>query len=199
MKSLTVFLLLIFSVMSVQAKQHQHSKGTSVMFPPTRESLLQQNLKINQMALERIADEHRLAELVNDGTLVALPNDGAVKIAPSLPSNRRYALPMVRDLVSDLASAYYAEFGLPLQLDSAVRPKSVQKKLRRRNKSAAPVDGEAASSHEAGTTVDFSRRMSKKQTNWLEWRLLYYYGRGLVLVEEEKHCFHVMTVKEISE
>lgn len=151
------------------------------------------------MGLERIVDEHRLAELVADGTLVALLPNSAVVIAPSLPPNRRYVLPMARDLVQNLASAYYAEFGLPLQIDSAVRSKDVQRKLRHRNKSAAPVDGEVASSHEAGTTVDFSRRMTKRQLKWLEWRLLYYYGRNLVLVEEEKHCVHVMATKEISE
>ncbi len=160
---------------------------------------MEQNQKIKLMGLERIKDEHRLAELVNDGTLVALPNSAAMRIAPSLPSNRRYVLPMVRDLVANLASAYYAEFGLPLQASSAVRPKSVQKRLRRWNKSAAPVDGEDASSHEAGTTVDLSRRMTKRQLRWLEWRLLYYFGRGLVLVEEEKHCIHIMTVKGLNE
>lgn len=187
-------LLLIFSAMFAQAKQRHSSKLT--VFPPTKECLVQQNLKINQMGLERIIDEHRLAELVNSGKLVALLPSAAIDIAPSLPPNRRYVLPMTRDLVLSLASAYHAEFGLPLQIDSAVRPKSVQRKLRRWNKSAAPVDGEAASSHEAGTTVDLSRRMTKRQLRWLEWRLLYYYGCGLVLVEEEKHCIHLMVTKE---
>jgi Family of unknown function (DUF5715) len=154
---------------------------------------------INQMGLERIKDEHRLSELVKDGALVALPNDGTVRIAPSLPSNRRYTLPMTHDFIVKLASEYHAEFGLPLQVNSAVRPVTVQQWLRRHNASAAPIHGDVASSHEAGCTVDLERvRMTRQQRFWLEVRLLQYEALGLVLVEEERNCFHVMvTSKEI--
>lgn len=150
------------------------------------------------MGLERIGDERRLSYLVETEVLVALPGNDAVVIAPSLPSNRRYVLPMTRDFLVKLASEYYAEFHLPLQVDSAVRSRDVQRRLRRFNRCAAPVDGETASSHETGATIDLSRHMTKQQTKWLEWRLLYdCYARGLVIVEEERHCFHIMVVREI--
>lgn len=148
------------------------------------------------MGLERIEDETELSSLVKAEVLVALPNTDAVRIAPSLPANRRYVLPMVTPFLVKLASEYYAEFHQPLMVDSAVRSREVQRKLRRHNRSAAPIHGEAASSHEAGCTVDLSRRMTKKQTRWLESKLTYYSGIGWVIVEEERRCFHIMVTEE---
>ncbi len=169
-----------------------------VLLPPSRQSLLQQNQMINQMGLERIADERRLSSLVEAGTLVALPTTDAMKIAPSLPANRRYVLAEVNSFLVRLASEYYAEFHQPLVVNSAVRPVTVQKWLRRHNASAAPVHGDTASSHEAGCTVDLSRRLTKQQTRWLEWRLVYYaQAMQVVIVEEERHCFHIMVTEEI--
>jgi Family of unknown function (DUF5715) len=189
-----VFVLWLLLCWNAEAKT-KHFSSCATLLCPTHTSLLLQNQKIKQMGLERISNERRLLELVEDGTLVALPNTDAVIIAPSLPSNRRYVLPMTRDFLQALASEYYAEFHLPLQVNSAVRTKDVQRKLRRYNRCAAPVDGEYASSHETGATIDLSRRLTKQQLRWLEWRLLYYYGRNKVLVEEERHCFHIMVVE----
>src|ERR1700678_3332733 len=198
MRKCMVFVLWLLLCCSDQAKR-KHSASYATLLPPNRESLLRQNQMINQMGLERIKDEHRLSELVKDGTLVALPNNDAAGIAPSLPSNRLYVLPIALDFIEKLASEYYAEFHLPLQVDSAVRPRDVQERLRRHNPSAAPIDGEAASSHEAGCTVDLERtRLTRKQRFWLEVRLLQFEALGYVLVEEERNCFHVMVIsKEI--
>jgi hypothetical protein len=150
------------------------------------------------MALQRFQNEQEVKVAVQDGVLLALPIDDAVKIAPSLPSNRRYVLPMVNSFLVKLASEYYAEFHQPLVVDSAVRPVTVQKWLRRHNASAAPIHGETASSHMAGCTIDLSRKMTKRQTQWLEMRLAYYMlARQAVLVEEESKCFHIMVTREI--
>jgi hypothetical protein len=76
-------------------------------------------------------------------------------------------------------------------VDSAVRPATVQKKLRRWNRNAAPWDGERASSHERGTTIDISRNLTKTEYRWLVFQLLYYRAVGVVMVIEEKACFHI--------
>ena len=190
-----LFVLLLLLCCNAETKR-KHYKSLSIL-QPSHQSLLLQNETINKMGLERIGDERRLSYLVETERLVALPITDAVKIAPSLPSNRRYALPLVTSFLGKLASEYYAEFHQPLMVDSAVRPMTVQKKLRRRNASAAPVQGETASSHMAGCTIDLSRRMTKRQTRWIEWRLAYYVLQQSVLVEEERHCFHIMVTKEI--
>jgi len=71
----------------------------------------------------------------------------------------------------------------------------VQKKLRRHNRNAAPAEGDTASSHLAGLTVDLQRRgMSKEQVHFVERYLFYLRALGLVEPEEERRqwVFHVM-------
>jgi len=186
------FLLLMFLSGFAEGKRHRNSKPYFAALPPSHASLLLQNQMVNRMGLVRIGDEQELKRMVERRELIALPESDAVKIASSLPRNRRYVLPITRDFLLTLAQQYYAEFHLPLQVDSAVRPKDVQRKLRRRNASAAPVDGETASVHETGAAIDLSRKMTKAQTQWLEQRLLPYAYLGYVIVEDERHCFHVV-------
>ncbi len=76
-----------------------------------------------------------------------------------------------------------------------MRTVKVQKKLRRRNRNAAPAEGETASSHLAGITVDLQRRgMTRQQISFVESYLFYLKALGLVEPEEERRhwCFHVM-------
>lgn len=200
-KSLGILMALLLGLSSVAgyAKTSRHSAKHKpfAVLAPSRASLLLQNEMINTMGLERIGDERRLSYLVETERLVALPNSNTVRIAPSLPSNRRYVLPMVNSFLVKLASEYYAEFHQPLIVDSAVRSVTVQKWLRRHNASAAPIHGDTASSHEAGTTIDLSRRMTRQQTKWMEWRLFYYQeALKMVLVEEERNCYHIMVIRE---
>jgi Family of unknown function (DUF5715) len=80
-------------------------------------------------------------------------------------------------------------------VNSAVRTVKIQKKLRRHNRNAAPADGDTASSHLAGVTVDLQRRgMNKDQIRWMEHYLFYMKALGLVEPEEERHqwVFHIM-------
>ena len=152
MRNYLLFVLLLLLCCNAEAKR-KHSKSCATLLCPSRQSLLLQNEMINQMGLVRIGDERELSRMVERRELVALPNDDAVRIASSLPANRRYVLPMVNSFLVKLASEYYAEFHQPLTVDSAVRPVTVQKWLRRHNASAAPIHGETASSHEAGATI----------------------------------------------
>jgi hypothetical protein len=177
------------------AQASSHRKCTSTLCP-SRESLIRQNLAIKQMGLEQIQNEFELSCLVKAGILVALPNSRAVQIAPSLPANRRYALPRTVFFLLSLSEAYRQQFGKPLTVDSAVRPKSVQERLRRTNYAAAPVDGDTASSHEAGTTFDLSKKMTRAQLQWLRNILSMYQAYNVVIVEEERGCLHIMVIGE---
>jgi D-alanyl-D-alanine dipeptidase len=127
---------------------------------------------------------------------MALPVNRTLIVSEALPPSRRYVLPRVNGFLRELAEGFYDEFGVPLMVDSAVRPVTVQRRLRRINRNAAPIHGEAASSHEAGCTIDIARhRLTRAQLHWLELRLAYYqFARQLILVEEERSCFHVMVV-----
>jgi hypothetical protein len=165
------------------------------MFRPSHESLLIQNAEINRLELPRIQDETELEALKADGSLVPIIPGESLRIEPSLDPSRRFSRPWTRDFVVDLSQAYYNRFHEQIQLNSAVRTVKVQKKLRRHNRNAAPADGDTASSHLAGVTVDLQRRgMNKQQIQWMEHYLFYMKALGLVEPEEERRhwCFHIM-------
>lgn len=156
---------------------------------------MQQNAEVDRLSLPRFYDDDDLADAIRRGDLVPLPLNSALIVDPRLDPDRRYTRPWTAQFLTDLSNDFYARFHEPIMVDSAVRTVLVQKKLRRHNRNAAPYEGETASSHLAGLTIDLARkRMTKAEVRWIELRLLYYYGRGWVIVEEEFHqlCFHIM-------
>jgi len=165
------------------------------LFRPSHDSLLRQNEEIDRLELPRIVDDAQLEQLKAAHELVPIEASESLKIEPSLDRSRRYCRPWTLDFVQDLADVYYARFHQQIQLNSAVRTVKVQKKLRRRNRNAAPAEGETASSHLAGITVDLQRRgMTKEQIQFVEYYLFYLRALNLVEPEEERRhwCFHVM-------
>ena len=165
------------------------------LFRPTHDSLLRQNDEIDRLDLPRIQDDDELEALKASRELVPIETSETLRIDPRLDPSRRYCRPWTRDFVADLAAVYYSQFHDQIQLNSAVRTVKVQKKLRRHNRNAAPVDGDTASSHLAGITVDIQRRgMTKDEIRFVEHRLFYLNALGLVEPEEERHqwVFHIM-------
>jgi hypothetical protein len=165
------------------------------MFRPSHDSLLRQNEEINRLELPRIQDDAELEALKASGALVPIEESESLKIERSLDPSRRYCRPWTRDFVADLSEVYYRQFHDQIQVNSAVRTVKVQKKLRRRNRNAAPAEGDTASSHLAGVTVDLQRRgLTKEEIRFVERYLFYLKELGLVEPEEERRhwCFHVM-------
>ncbi|HEY3972384.1 MAG TPA: DUF5715 family protein [Candidatus Sulfotelmatobacter sp.] len=176
---------------------HKHFRWLrwNPMFRPSHESLLIQNAEINRLDLPRIQNETELEALKADGSLLEIRSGEMLRFDPRLDPTRRYCRPWTLDFVNDLSQAYYNRFHEQIQVNSAVRTVQVQKKLRRHNRNAAPADGDTASSHLAGVTVDLQRRgLSKDQIHWMEHYLFYMKALGLVEPEEERRhwCFHIM-------
>src|SRR5512146_763236 len=168
----------------------------------SHESLIRQNEEIDRLELPRIQNDIELNQLIDQGALVEISEEPGLHIAGNLKPNRRYSKAWTRDFVEDLGQAYYEEFGSQIQLTSAVRTVDQQKKLRRRNRNAAPIEGDTASSHLAGLTVDLGKRgLTKKQHLWLENYLAKLRELGLVEVAEERRqaCFHVMVSERYSD
>jgi hypothetical protein len=192
-----------FAVHSVaHHRRHLHWLRWNPMFRPSHESLLIQNAEIDRLELPRIQDETELEALKADGSLLEIVPSQSLKIEPSLDPSRRYCRPWTLQFVDDLSQSYYDRFHQQIQVNSAVRTVKVQKKLRRHNRNAAPADGDTASSHLAGVTVDLQRRgMSKEQIRWMEHYLFYMKALGLVEPEEERGhwCFHIMVSGHYSE
>lgn len=165
------------------------------MFRPSHESLLLQNAEVDRLELPRIQDDDELEALKATGALQPIIAGEALRFDPRLDPSRRYCRPWTRDFVQDLSQAYYQRFHDQIQVNSAVRTVKVQKKLRRHNRNAAPAEGDTASSHLAGLTVDLQRRgMTPEQIHWMEHYLFYMKALGLVEPEEERHqwVFHIM-------
>ncbi|MGC2476305.1 MAG: DUF5715 family protein, partial [Candidatus Sulfotelmatobacter sp.] len=183
------------AVLQKSHHRHFHWLRWNPLFRPSHESLLLQNAEVDRMNLPRIQDDTELEALKADGSLVAIIPHESLRIEPSLDPSRRFCRPWTLDFVNDLSQAYYNRFHQQIQLNSAVRTVKVQRKLRRHNRNAAPYEGETASSHLAGLTVDLQRRgMSKDQIHWMERYLFYMKSVGLVEPEEERRhwCFHIM-------
>lgn len=172
------------------------------MFRPSHDSLLRQNEEIDRLDLPRIQDDDELEALKVSGALVPIRESDSLKIEHALDPSRRFCRVWTRDFVDDLSEAYYREFHAQIQVNSAVRTVKVQKKLRRHNRNAAPADGDTASSHLAGVTVDLQRRgLSKDEIRFVERYLFYLKALGLVEPEEERRhwCFHVMVSDRYSD
>lgn len=207
----TILILLMLSIAAPSFALHTASaptirKKTSIrrhgrrlrwnpMFRPSRESLLKQNEEIDRLELPRIQDDDELEALKASAALVPIRESESLRVDRRLDPARRYCRPWTRDFVEDLSQAYYNRFHEQIQVNSAVRTVKVQKKLRRHNRNAAPAEGDTASSHLAGLTLDIQRRgMSREQVQFVHRYLFYLRALGLIEPEEERRqwVFHVM-------
>jgi hypothetical protein len=167
------------------------------LLTPSHASLLKQNVCAEQMGLQRFQNEDEVQAAISRGVLIALPITLGLHVAPNLPLSRRYALPTTVQFLLTLSEAYRLRFGKPLVIDSAVRDADTQRALRKRNRNAAPVDGETASSHETGATIDIAKRgMTRAQLQWTRAMLTYEVVMNRAIVEEERRqaCFHTMVL-----
>ncbi|MGA2965068.1 MAG: DUF5715 family protein [Terriglobales bacterium] len=201
-----------FALRSVDHRHHRTQRSHRLrmlrgvlwnpLFRPTHDSLVRQNEEIDRLDLPRIQDDDQLEALKASGDLVPIEESESLKIERSLDPSRRYCRPWTRDFVADLSEVYYRQFHDQIQVNSAVRTVKVQQKLRRRNRNAAPAEGDTASSHLAGITVDLQRRgLTKDEIRFVERYLFYLKALGLVEPEEESRhwCFHVMVSERYSD
>ncbi len=165
------------------------------LFRGSHEMLVRENVHIDELQLPRIMNDEELEELIASQELVPVASTDSLWVAGNLLPNRRYCRPWTRDFLNDLSQAFYEEFHKQIQVTSLVRTAEQQKKLRRRNKNAAPQDGETASTHMTGTTVDILKRgLTKKEKKWIEAYFLPLRNRGAIdpIEERRQPVFHVM-------
>lgn len=172
------------------------------MFRGSHEMLVRHNLQLDQLELPRIVNDEQLLELELAQELVPVEDSESLTIASNLAENRRYCRPWTRDFLEDLGEAYYNEFRKPIVVTSLVRTIEQQKKLRRTNRNAAPQEGDTASTHLTGVTVDILKRgMTRKQHDWLNHYLLPLKQAGLVdpIEERRQPVFHIVVFNTYSE
>jgi len=160
----------------------------------SHEILVHQNQMADAAGLERIENDEELARLRYSHQLVEVDGTSALHVNPELPENRRFARPWTAKFASDIARAYYARFGRPLELNSAVRTISYQLRLQRVNGNAADIAGETASPHLTGQAIDFGKKgMTMAEIAWMRMYLTPLMNAGMIDVEEEfqQACFHI--------
>jgi hypothetical protein len=168
----------------------------------SHESLLRQNEEIDRLELPRIQNDEELENMILRQELVGISETDSLRIASNLEATRRFCRPWTNEFLDDLSQAFYEEFRQPIQVNSAVRTVEQQKKLRRRNRNAAPIEGDTASSHLAGTTVDLAKRgLTRKQKKWMDAYLKNLQDQGLIEAAEERRqaCYHIMVTSKYSE
>ena len=165
----------------------------------SHESLVHQNEMAEADGLERIQDDEDLQDRINRKSLVPIPAANSLQVNANLPENRRYCRPWTAQFLTDLAKAYNARFaGNALEVTSAVRTVEYQRKLRTVNGNAAAADGDIASPHLTGGTIDLAKAgLTSAQIGWLRAWLLPLEQAGKIDVEEEfrQSCFHISVYK----
>ena len=171
------------------------------MPPPLRGSLAsleRQNERTDADGLERIEDEDDLSDRIAHKLLVPVPVSEALAVNPDLPDHHRYCRPWTARFLTDIARAQSAQFHAPLEVTSAVRTVAWQKHLIAINGNAAPAEGDVASPHLTGATIDIAKSgLSRQQIGWMRAWLLPLQTAGKIDVEEEfqQSCFHITVYK----
>jgi Family of unknown function (DUF5715) len=165
--------------------------------PPLKgshDSLVRQNVRSNEEGLTRIQDDADLMLMRRGGELVALPTSSALVVDERLPANRRYCRGWTAQFLSDLSRVHYGRFHRSLQVNSAVRTVEYQRHLERVNGNAAPAEGDDASPHLTGATIDIAKKgLSMEEVGWMRAYLAPLQAAGKIEVEEEFYqaCFHI--------
>jgi len=162
------------------------------------ESLIRQNQKTNADNLARIEDNADLQARISNGQLVRVPESSGLTVNPDLPVDRRYCRPWTAKFLSDLSHAHEAQFHRAFEVSSAVRTVEYQKHLMRINGNAAPAEGDIASPHLTGATIDIAKKgLTRDEIFWMRDRLQVLQNEGKIDVEEEfrQSCFHITVYK----
>lgn len=189
-RHLIMALILIVAVMPMSAAKK--------MFPANKGSVALENSYAERAGVARLTQRQQIEAGLAAGNLVPVP----ITCNPRLPEFRRYVRPAAAAFMLELDTRFAIATGRFLIVDSAVRPADIQKQVARRNRNAAPANGERASSHERGTTFDLASRrvlfngswanMRRSHYRWLLIQLAYYQAVGRIHVIEERHCLHIM-------
>jgi hypothetical protein len=159
---------------------------------------VRQNEKTEADGLERIEDDDDLHDRIAHKVLVPVPASGELTVSSTLPEDRRYCRPWTAQFLSNLARAHSEKFHRPVEVSSAVRTVEYQKRLKHINGNAAAAEGDIASPHLTGATIDIAKNgLSSAEIGWMRSWLLPLQEHGQIDVEEEfkQSCFHITVYK----
>jgi len=185
------FILLISININAQ-EIHDHTKASLC---GSIQSMLKQNYEADKEGLTRIKNIAQLERLINEGALVSIQKIENVMLDYRLKDSLSYVRPVTALFLKNLGADYFRNFGLYIQVNSAVRTIDGQIELHLYNSNAAPAYGYLASSHLTGATIDISYMdMTEIQMNWMRKYLLHFESKNLIEATEEhsQTVFHIM-------
>jgi hypothetical protein len=164
----------------------------------TYASLVHQNKMANADHVGRIEDDDDLVRMRQAKLLVPIPVTAVLRVNPELAANRRYTRPWTARFLRDISRAHYQRYHSYIQVNSAVRTAAFQRALLRVNGNAAPAEGDIASPHLTGQTVDIAKKgLSSQEVAWMRLYLAPLQRAGKIDVAEEfqQACFHISVYK----
>jgi hypothetical protein len=181
---------------------HRRDLGLASPLRGSRASLERQDeISEGQDGLERIQDEDDLQDRIAHNFLVPVPTSTDLTVNQNLPETHRYCRPWTAQFLADLARLHAERFHSSLEVSSAVRTVEYQKQLERINGNAAAAEGDVASPHLTGATIDIAKgNMTRDEIAWMRSSLLALQQAGKLDVEEEfkQACFHITVYRSYS-
>lgn len=185
---LVLLYLILGAVVTAQGPQVPFFVRSAEVQPPpslvgTPESLRWQNFKLIALeGLRHIKDDEELSSMIEHGELISIPWGPCLVPDKKLDLKWQYSLPRAIKFLEDRDKEACEKFGNPVQVNSATRHIIRQMELvKQGNLNAAPVQGERASTHLTGASVDLAVvGVPQPITNWLKVRLVELERLGLV-------------------
>jgi hypothetical protein len=149
--------------------------------------------------LSYIENDAALERMKRAGYLVPIPVGKSLVVDERLEPKWHFIRPWTAKFLAEISSDFYAKFGRPLQVNSAVRTLERQKELRRSNGNAAALHGKRRSSHPTGAAIDLAKiGYSTEELKWVAERLLSLEKAGMIEATSERRqaVFHIMVFKK---
>ena len=216
MKIFTLFITLVIGIMIVrpcEAKmrrghhhRNQYQYRQSSDLRANKKSLREENEIAKREGLKRIQNDQELASLKARGVLFQIQENNTLALdisdKPLMNEKFGWCRKWTLDFLKDIGDAHYQEFQKKIRVTSAVRTVPYQKVLQKGNPNAAAEDGDEASTHLTGATIDIGKKeMSIKEIVWFRAYLQSLRdGRKIHVIEEFRRqmTFHIMVSKTYS-
>lgn len=143
-----------------------------------------------------ISDFFQMDELIRDGKLVEVPEEGEGYTIQKLTHSRPVLLNEAYDVLKEISDAFYSQTSKKLSISSLTRTEQTQNKLRRVNSNAAK--GESAHAYGAAFDISYSQYDSVRGRNYKYEKMVQQIlddlvkdGKIYYIKEVRQPCFHV--------
>jgi len=143
-----------------------------------------------------IADYFQMDELIREGKLIEVPEEGEGYIIQKLTHSRPVLLGEAYDVLKEISDEFYSQTSKKLSISSLTRTEQTQNRLKRVNSNAAK--GESAHAYGAAFDISYSQYNGVRGRNYKYEKMvqqildeLVKNGKIYYIKEVRQPCFHV--------